>query len=69
MLIEKRNSLQPNIKSELDNEGVSVNYSELVKMTTTSLINVIETTECNENINQLMEEIQLDPKQFGRVLQ
>ena len=54
MLIEKRNSLQPNIKSELDNEGVSVNYSELVKMTTTSLINVIETTECNENINQLL---------------
>ena len=54
MLIEKRNSLQLNIKSELDNEGVSVNYSELVKMTTTSLINVIETTECNENINQLL---------------
>ena len=54
-LIEKRNSLRPNIKTELDNDGVSVNYSELIKMTTTSLINIIETTQGKENISPLLD--------------
>ena len=44
-LLEMRKSLRPNINSELDNTGVSVDYTELVTMTTTSLLNVIENAE------------------------
>ena len=44
-LLEMRKSLHPNINSELDNTGVSVDYTELVTMTTTTLLNVIENAE------------------------
>ena len=53
-LCEARKKLRPVIRTELDGHGVSVNYSELINMTTKSLINTIEhSAEITPNDNTL----------------
>ena len=47
LLLPARQKLQPPIRNELDGDGVSVNYAELFKETTKSLIETITKTSQN----------------------
>ena len=47
-LLQPRKELKPVIHMELDGDGVSVDYKELIKMTSTSLINAVKMNEMAE---------------------